>query len=189
VKRTYSATVRKTEKAIFMEIALFKSTDLERLNVFSLPALRPLGDVELHRLALLQALETACLDRGEVHKNILAILTADEAIAFGVVEPLYCSLFCHVDTGVPFNRFTLERFGGTDGRLLADKARAAHDRFDLTYSVHDTRRVADWQADAGVGEVFAPRDGKKVRHDHILNGVTPQLNWPAEKVDPLTSAA
>jgi hypothetical protein len=42
-------------------------------------------------------------------------LTADEAIAFGVIEPLYCSLFCHVDTGIPFNQFTLERFGGTAG--------------------------------------------------------------------------
>ena len=114
-----------------MKIALFKS--LERLNVFSLPALGPLGDVELHCLALLQALETACLDRREVHKNILAILTADEAIAFGVVEPLYCSLFCHVDTGVPFNQFTLERFGGIAGRLLAVEARAAHDRLGLTY--------------------------------------------------------
>jgi hypothetical protein len=28
-----------------------------------------------------------------MHKYILSILTADEAIAFGVVKPLYCSLF------------------------------------------------------------------------------------------------
>ena len=92
-----------------MKIALFKS--LERLNVFSLPALGPLGDVEFHSLALLQALETARLDSREMHENVFAILAADEAVALGVVEPLYCSLFCHVDTGVPFNRFTLERFG------------------------------------------------------------------------------
>jgi hypothetical protein len=31
-----------------------------------------------------------------VHENIFAILAADKAIAFGVIEPLYCSLFCHV---------------------------------------------------------------------------------------------
>ena len=116
-----------------MQIAFFKVASLQRLNVFSLPALGPLGDVELHGLALLQALETARLDRREVHKNIFAILTADEAVAFGVIEPLYCSLFCHVDTGVPFNRFTLERFGSSEGRLLAVKAGAAHDRFGLTY--------------------------------------------------------
>ena len=36
-----------------------------------------------------------------MHKNILAALTADEAVAFGVVEPLHCSLFCHIDTCVP----------------------------------------------------------------------------------------
>ena len=76
---------------------------LERLYVFSLQALRALRNVELHCLTLLQALEAACLDRREVHKNILTTLTADEAIAFGVVEPLYCSLFCHMDTRVPFD--------------------------------------------------------------------------------------
>jgi hypothetical protein len=36
-----------------------------------------------------------------MHKNILAALTADEAVAFGVIEPLHCSLFCHIDTYVP----------------------------------------------------------------------------------------
>jgi len=60
----------------------------------------------LHRLALLQAFETARLDRRAVDKNIFAILAADKAVAFGVVELLYCSLFCHVDTDIPFNRFT-----------------------------------------------------------------------------------
>ena len=69
--------------------------------VFSLPAFGALGDVELHGLTLLQALETTRLDGGEMYKNILSALTADEAVAFGVVEPLYCSLFCHIDTRVP----------------------------------------------------------------------------------------
>ena len=36
---------------------------LERLDVLSLPALGALGHVELHCLALLQALEAARLDR------------------------------------------------------------------------------------------------------------------------------
>jgi hypothetical protein len=52
-----------------------------------------------------------------MHKYVLAILTADKAVAFGVIEPLYCSLFCHVDTGVPFNRFTLDGLGGTEGQV------------------------------------------------------------------------
>jgi hypothetical protein len=38
-----------------------------------------------------------------VHENVFAILAADKTVAFGVVKPLYCTLF-HV-TGVPFNRF------------------------------------------------------------------------------------
>ena len=66
---------------------------LDCLHVFCLPALWSLGDVELHRLALLQALKASRLDGGEMHENVLAILTANKTVAFGVVEPLYCSLF------------------------------------------------------------------------------------------------
>jgi hypothetical protein len=88
--------------------AACESLRLERADVLSLPAFGPLGYVELHRLALLEALEAACLDCREVHKYIFASLTADKAVAFGIVKPLYCSLFCHFGSGVPFNRFTLE---------------------------------------------------------------------------------
>src|SRR5262249_2777421 len=105
---------------------------LEWAHVFSLPAFWAFRHVELHGLALLQAPETSRLDCREMNKNVFATLTANEAVAFGIVEPLHCSLFCHVDTGVPFNRFTLERFGSTKGRLLAVWARAAHDLFGLT---------------------------------------------------------
>ena len=86
-----------------MQIAfLKKSVPLERLYILSLPALGAFRNVELHGLPFLETLEPACLDCGEMHKNILAALTADEAVAFGVVEPLHCSLFCHMDTRVPF---------------------------------------------------------------------------------------
>jgi len=66
---------------------------LERLHVFRLPAFWSLGDIELHCLALLQALKTSRLNGGEMHENIFAILTANKTIALGVVEPLYRSLF------------------------------------------------------------------------------------------------
>src|SRR5208337_1326856 len=99
----------------------------------SLPALGALGYIKLHCLAFLQAFETARLNRRKMHENVLARLAADEAVALGVVEPLYCSLFCHVVTVVLFNQFTLERLGGIAGRLLACEARAAHDRLGLTY--------------------------------------------------------
>src|SRR5713101_10026978 len=66
---------------------------LQRTDVLSLPALWPLGHIELHALTLLQAAKASCLDRREVHKYIFATLPADKAVAFGVVKPLYCSLF------------------------------------------------------------------------------------------------
>jgi hypothetical protein len=66
---------------------------LDSLNVLGLPALRAFGHVELHGLPFLQAAKAASLNSGEMHEDIFSGLTADEAIAFGVVKPLYCSLF------------------------------------------------------------------------------------------------
>jgi len=66
---------------------------LDSLNVLSLPAFRAFGHLELNGLPFLQAAKAACLNRGEMHEDILTILTADEAIAFGVVKPLHCSCF------------------------------------------------------------------------------------------------
>src|SRR5438874_12532188 len=66
---------------------------LERSDVFCLKAFRPLGDVELDRLAFLQAAKTACLNGRKMHENIVAGLAADKAEAFGIVKPLHCSLF------------------------------------------------------------------------------------------------
>jgi hypothetical protein len=53
----------------------------------------PFGYVELHGLPFLQAAKTASLDRREMHEDILPTLAADKAVAFGIVKPLYCSLF------------------------------------------------------------------------------------------------
>jgi len=78
-----------------MDFAQRAPSPLEGGNVLRLPALRAFGHVELHGLAFLQALKAARLDCGEMHENVFAILTADETIAFGVVKPLHCSLFCH----------------------------------------------------------------------------------------------
>ena len=85
-------------------------------NVLSLPPLRSLCDLKLHFLAFLQALEAARLDSREVHENVFAILAADKTVAFGVVKPLYCTLF-HV-TGVPFNRFNRFYAGGESVVML-----------------------------------------------------------------------
>src|SRR6185369_78705 len=96
--------------SIYLEFPLC----LQRTDVLSLPALWPLGHIELHTLTLLQATETACLDGREVHKYIFATLTADKAVAFGVVKPLYCSLFCHFVT-VSFSIDLRCEIGGTKG--------------------------------------------------------------------------
>src|ERR1700682_3986517 len=87
---------------------------LQRTDVLSLPALWPLGHIELHALTLLQAAEAACLDCREVDKYIFAALPADKAVAFGVVKPLYCSLFCHFVT-VSFSIDLRCEIGGTKG--------------------------------------------------------------------------
>ncbi len=86
---------------------------LNSLNVFGLQALGALGDTELHRLALLQALESARLDGRKMHENVFARLAADKAVALGVIEPLHCSLFHVFCTLVSFLIVTLEGFGGT----------------------------------------------------------------------------
>jgi hypothetical protein len=106
---------------------------LESLNVFGLQALGALGDIELHGLAFLQALESASLDGREMHENVFASLTADKAVPFGVIEPLYCSLFHVFCTLVPLVVVTLEGFGRNLRRLLAVEARTAQDRFGLTH--------------------------------------------------------
>src|SRR5260370_1412658 len=80
---------------------------LNSLNVLSLPTLWAFGHVELHGLPFLPAAKTSGLNRGEVHEDILPILTADETIAFGVVKPFYCSLF-HLIFLFPFE-FRLRR--------------------------------------------------------------------------------
>jgi hypothetical protein len=55
-------------------------------------AARPRSDVELHPLALAQALETLALDCREVDEDVVSAIALDEAVAFSVVKPFDCSL-------------------------------------------------------------------------------------------------
>jgi len=80
-------------------------------------------------MAFLQALEAARLDRREVHKNIFAALPADKAVAFGVVKPLDCSLFCHVVIRVPFQINYAGRDSEVLRAVLADCKKLLHNRF------------------------------------------------------------
>lgn len=66
---------------------------LDELDVFCLKALCAFDYIKLHGLAFLKAAESICLNRREVHENIIAGLTANKAVALGIVKPLHCSLF------------------------------------------------------------------------------------------------
>jgi hypothetical protein len=66
---------------------------LQWLNVFSLQAFLAFNHVKLHLLAFGQAAEAVGLDGSVMDEYIFAALAGDEAKAFGVVKPLYCSLF------------------------------------------------------------------------------------------------
>src|SRR5512146_252739 len=66
---------------------------LQNLHVLGLESLWALGDVELHRLAFLQAAKTVRLDCRMMYENVLAVLAADEPVTLGIVKPLHCSLF------------------------------------------------------------------------------------------------
>jgi hypothetical protein len=76
--------------ALVLELVL---DELDSLDVLGLPALGAFDNVELNGLTFLQAAETAGLDGRVVNENVFAVLTADEAVALRVIEPLNCSLF------------------------------------------------------------------------------------------------
>src|SRR5206468_5460752 len=85
------------QKRRICRIRLFqKLKNLEWLDVFCLPALGSLRHVKLNLLTLLQTPEPAGLNGREMDKNIFSGLTADKAVALGIVKPLHCSLF-HMD--------------------------------------------------------------------------------------------
>ena len=126
----YQAVIRAKDRTI-----------LERPDVLSLPALRPFGYVEFDTLALLQAAEAACLDGREMHKYIFATLTADKAIAFGVVKPLYCSLFCHFVACILLILFTLKGSRRYKGQDLLGVARSCSTT-DSYQTQHNSSRDA-----------------------------------------------
>ena|GEM_PF-1250266 len=89
----------------------FKEFRLERADVLSLQTLGTLRHLKLDALTFLQAAESASLNGRKMHENIFATLTADKAIALGVVKPLHCSLF-HCVLNYLSVKFTLEGVGG-----------------------------------------------------------------------------
>jgi len=58
-------------------------------NVHSLRALRALGDLELYRITLLQALITFRGNPAVMYKNIGSPLASNKTVSLGIVEPLH----------------------------------------------------------------------------------------------------
>jgi hypothetical protein len=63
-------------------------------NVCRLRAFRPLHDLELHRISFLQGAVSISCDGGIVNEHIWTVIAPDEAVSFGIIEPLYSSLHC-----------------------------------------------------------------------------------------------
>jgi len=59
------------------------------LHVGGLWTLRPLHDFEFDDISFLQCAVTVSDDGGIVNEHIRAIVTPDEAITFGVIEPFH----------------------------------------------------------------------------------------------------
>jgi len=63
--------------------------------ILGLEAFGALRDAEFDLIPFVQGLEAGSLDGRVMNEDVIAGFAADESIAFFVVEPLYCTLFCH----------------------------------------------------------------------------------------------
>jgi hypothetical protein len=66
---------------------------LELYDVGCLGAFGRVDDVELHLLAFSQRLEAAVLNVSKVNEHISAFFTGYESKTFGIIEPLYGTVF------------------------------------------------------------------------------------------------
>src|ERR1043166_3575241 len=91
------------------------------LDVRGLEALRPVYDLEFHRVALTQRAEAVRLDGGMVDEDILATVLRDEPEALRVIEPLYRTLRHCLDlnSGSPLARKNPPRRPGPPTRSPA----------------------------------------------------------------------
>src|SRR5258708_4668853 len=79
-------------------------------HVRSLWAFRSFDNVESHLLALTECLEPVLLNRGVVDEDVLALHRLNEAIPFGIIEPLH---------------LPVQHFGGPPRRIDAAAGSAA----------------------------------------------------------------
>ena len=65
---------------------------LGNLYVFGLPAFRSLDNIKLDRLTLFEGAESVTLNGRVMNEHVVAIGSADESEALGIVKPFHCSL-------------------------------------------------------------------------------------------------
>ncbi len=65
---------------------------LDLYNIGRLRTFGATGNFEFNLLVHFQGLESLALNGGEVHENIFSVVLGNEAVAFGVIEPLYLTL-------------------------------------------------------------------------------------------------
>jgi len=69
--------------------------ELSADDVGRLEAFRPLQQVKFDRFALVESAIAVFLDSGEVNENVFTRGPLNEAVSFGPVKPLYCTLLSH----------------------------------------------------------------------------------------------
>jgi hypothetical protein len=72
------------------------SASLELCYVLSLQSFGTFCHFEFNIVAFVKRLESSALNGAVMHKNVIARITADKAIAFFVIKPLDGSLFFHL---------------------------------------------------------------------------------------------
>src|SRR5215203_5420876 len=87
--RAREMKIKNGSRRLPFECVVVRYDSVDGTNLRGLLALRSILCLELHLLVLLQGLEAAALDLGEVREEVLTTaIRLDEAKALGVVEPL-----------------------------------------------------------------------------------------------------
>ena len=59
--------------------------------LIGLGSFRPLDDVELYLVTFLQGFVAVQLNRAVVYEDIRTVVTAEESVPLGIIEPLHCT--------------------------------------------------------------------------------------------------
>ena len=120
--------------------------DLRRLG-----ALGTLRDFEANFVSLVQGLIPVSHNLAKVDEDIVARLTGDETVAFGSVEPLYCSLFHGTD---PFKKKSHPQPADTATYLQKRALRTVHRTVVVTTTTREASLVSSAGTPKGLTTVY-----------------------------------